>query len=160
MNGAYPYDDPINRHKAIWGDDYSESVSRAQSLAQSVRATARFAGLPFFRKPSDDGALYYVHVGDPFRERFFRDPTPAGRVRGLVIRGSFRSYHTFGTELYFAPTVAEVLAQMPALLVDEALAFEIVEWPRRWEDLMREKAAFEERLHVALVRVYGLERYY
>jgi hypothetical protein len=49
---------------------------------------------------------------------------------------------------------------MPALLVDEALAFEIVEWPRRWEDLMREKAAFEERLHVALVRVYGLERYY
>jgi hypothetical protein len=64
------------------------------------------------------------------------------------------TFHGFGYHGFFKPSIAEVLAQIPADLVDKVVAFEIIESPETVDDLNRESEALNAGYHVAVTRLY------
>lgn len=154
MDARFAFDDRKNLHNKIWGNDPAERIDRVKRLSKVIRPVIRFSGL-FFKESAIEGSLHYVRVADIFRQRFLRDPIPGKRACGLASGGVFTSFHTLGFELYFAPSIAEVLAQIPAVKADRAHAFEVIDWPRTWDDV-RKQPSFADGLHAASVQIYYL----
>lgn len=59
-----------------------------------------------------DGHLYYIADVDPRSTAFTRDPKPTSQARGLEECGVVDTYHTWGSYVFFQPSIAEVLAQL------------------------------------------------
>jgi hypothetical protein len=72
---------------------------------------------------------------------------------GPVI-GEFRCLHTWSYYGFFKPSIAEVLAQFPAEMLEKASYFEIVRRPENATDLNEEEEALNAGFHVSNVRVY------
>lgn len=76
---------------------------------------------PVVRK---DGGLWYIKPVDPRRIAFLWDPTLDAKVEDLKELRGIHTFHDYGHPSLFKPSIAEVLAQIPADIVDETVAFE------------------------------------
>ena len=56
--------------------------------------------------------------------------------------------------MFFKPSIAEVLAQIPDGQVDFVDAFEIIEFPQVDNELIRNKIVFDNGYHISKVRLY------
>lgn len=130
---------------------------RVQELAERIKPVVRFAlgekGL--FR--SSEGHLYYIKPVDLFGIAYMWSPKPEEKVVGLKPLCDITTYHIYAYYGFFKPTIAEVLAQIPAEYLDKVVAFEIVEGPETADDLNREPEAFNAGYHVAITRLYVRE---
>jgi len=83
------------------------------------------------------------------------EPRPADKVEDLRPISDIRTYHTFGYYGFFKPSIAEVLAQIPPEVIDQVVAFEIIDSPSDAEDLNREADALNSGYHVATTRLFA-----
>lgn len=130
---------------------------RIKELAERIKPVVRFAlgekGL--FR--SSEGHPYHIEQVDPFRIAYMWTPKPAGKATSLKPLCEITTYHTYAYYGFFKPTIAEVLAQIPAEHLDKVVAFEIVGGPETADDLNREPEALNAGYHVATTRLYAKE---
>jgi hypothetical protein len=130
---------------------------RIEELGGRIRPVVRFAlgkdGL--FR--SHKGHPHYIEPVDLFGIAYTWDPKPTTQVSGLKPLADIRTYHTYGYQGFFKPSIAEVLAQIPEEHLDQVVAFEIVDYPQHAEDLNRELEALNSGYHVATTRLYVRE---
>ena len=102
----------------------------------------------------DFGHKHYIKPVDLFSVAYTWEPKKAKRVVGLKALCDIRTYHGFGYHGFFKPSIAEVLAQIPAEHLSKVVAFEIVDCPKDADDLNKEKEALNAGYHVASTRLY------
>ena len=76
------------------------------------------------------------------------------KADSLKALGTIATLHAWGYYGVFKPSIAEVLAQIPAGYLDEVVAFEVA-GPKDAEDLNREKEALDAGFHVARTTLYA-----
>jgi hypothetical protein len=98
--------------------------------------------------------LHYIKPVDLFSASFLWEPTLLESAVDLREIARITTYHTFGHPLFFKPSVAEVLAQIPDTYLSAAIAFEVI-GPLGADDLNTENAALAAGYHVATTVLYG-----
>lgn len=101
------------------------------------------------------GRRHYIAPVDLRGEAYTWAPRLAEEAPPLVTLGEFQTYHAYGYYGMFKPSVAEVLAQVPAEHAAQAVAFEIVVWPETSADLNQYLEALNAGYHVATTRLYA-----
>ena len=76
-------------------------------------------------------------------------------VRNLKPLRDIITFHSYAYVGFFKPTIAEVLAQIPADIIDQVVAFEMMESPENACDLNREREALEGGYHTATTRLFA-----
>lgn len=116
---------------------------------------ARLAELAARIKPlvRKDGLHYYIEPCELRSMSFLWEPVFAEPARGLKMLVQIRTLHTFGYYGFFKPSIAEVLSQIPAELIDAVRAFE-VEGPQDAAELNRESEALNAGFQVATTTLY------
>ena len=67
----------------------------------------------------------------------------------------FECIHKYGNPMFFKPSIAEVLAQIPDWKVKFVDAFEIIEFPQVLDnELRKNKVVFDNGYHISMVRLY------
>lgn len=116
----------------------NELASRIKPLVRDKTGNARNI------RPVDLRSVAYTwspkRVGEP--------------VTSLESLAEFRCLHRYGYYGMFKPSIAEVICQIPANLIDRATHFEIVQSPKWANDLNEEQAALNAGFHVSTVRLY------
>lgn len=90
-----------------------------------IKPVLRFAygeGGPFLHP---QGFLHFLVGVDPRHTPLIEGVEPKSRAEGLVCVATIDTYHTFSVYRLFRPSIAEVLAQIPAELIDTVTAFEV-----------------------------------
>ena len=105
-------------------------------------------------QPWDSGEQYYIEPVDPRGVAYTWDPTPTEKAMGLMQIRDITTYHTFGYHGMFKPSIAEVLAMIPEDVVEEVVAFEIIDCPKTADDLNKNLEALHAGYHVATTRLY------
>jgi len=100
------------------------------------------------------GMAYYIEDPNLFDVAYTWEPKPTTRATGLRPVRDIITYHAWGYYALFKPSIAEVLAQIPAELCEQVVAFEIVDSPKTTDDLHREQEALDAGYHVATTRLY------
>ena len=70
-----------------------------------------------------DENLHYIQDVDPREIAFTWSPRATKRARGLVKLTTIETIHGYGAPVYFKPSIAEVLAQIPQELIEQTLVF-------------------------------------
>lgn len=70
----------------------------------------------------------------------------------------FLCLHTWGYYGLFKPSIAEVLAQIPENLINNASNFEIIESPEIREDVFKYPEVIDNGFHLSKVRVYKMHK--
>ena len=70
----------------------------------------------------------------------------------------FECIHKYGHYALFKPSIAEVLAQIPADLARLVNLFEIIDEPKTVEDFSKNKIVFDNGYHISKVRLYVKRR--
>lgn len=70
----------------------------------------------------------------------------------------FLCLHTWGYYGLFKPSIAEVLAQAPEKVIEEANTFEIIEKPITEYDLFRYPEVIDKGFHLSKVRGYKMHK--
>lgn len=112
---------------------------------RKIRPVVRFGNVPWYIKPTD-----------PRKIAFAWDPKKAAETEGLQEVCEITTYHLFGYHGFFKPSVAEVLAQIPEEYLDNAVAFEIIKWPKTVDDLNLQSEVVRAGYHQATTRLYTL----
>lgn len=99
---------------------------------------------------------HFIEQDDIINTSYIWEPvnTVAVDYHQLEVIGDVRTYHSYGYYGLFKPSIAEVLAQIPAEYVETAVAFELKQIPQTAEDLNAEIRILNLGYHVAQVRVY------
>ena len=82
------------------------------------------------------------------------NPVKADKAENLEVLGQIITYHSWGHPMYFKPSVAEVLAQIPENFLDKVTAFEIVGSPEDADDLNRYTEITNAGFHMAITQLY------
>lgn len=137
-------------------------------LAKRIRPVIRFARVrqkirngkivevldPNGKLQRDDrGSLYFIKPVNPFNIAFPWDPKPDTRAPRLQELCKITTYHTWAYYGCFKPTIAEVLAQIPAEHLDKTIAFS-TQGPETAADLNRHIEITNEGYHVAETTLY------
>jgi len=94
------------------------------------------------------GELYFIKDVNPRNVAFTWDPKPLQRVDNqLVLIGAIPTYHTWGYYGFFKPSIAEVIAQIPDVFLDEVVAFETL------TDITLQNIIGD--YHVTITKLYG-----
>ena len=137
---------PVGVEKKVWIPEVSED--RIRELAERIKPVVQFA-----RK-----GKCYIKPVDLFNVAYTWSPESAEVVTGLKPLCDITTYHTFDYYGFFKPSIAEVLAQIPAEHLDKVIAFEIVGRPfSDVDDLNKEQEALNAGYHVATTRLYVRE---
>lgn len=107
------------------------------------------------------GRKSYIRKCDPFDVAYTWDPKrkrTLSKMPALVEVARIRTLHRYSYYGFFKPSLAEVVAQIPADWVHEIDAFEIVESPQTTDDLNRERYALNKGYHVATTALYKYKR--
>lgn len=70
----------------------------------------------------------------------------------------FICLHTYGYYGFFKPSIAEILAQTPENVIEQANFFEIIEKPETREDVFKYENAAENGFHLSKVRAYRMHQ--
>lgn len=103
-----------------------------------------------------ENGMFYIEDVDPRYVAFTMDPTYTAEAKDLMLVGELLTFHTYGAPSFFKPTIAEVLAQIPAGYTDVVTAFETV--PNRdllhnWSDW--DSTALDWGYHLGRTTLYG-----
>lgn len=103
-------------------------------------------------------SLFYIVDVDPRNIAFTWEPTFRGLATGLTPVTTIYTLHEYGAPAFFKPSIAEVLAQIPAGYIDSVTAFETV--PNRdtidsWSQSDRD--AMNWGYHIASTTLYKPE---
>lgn len=90
------------------------SDERLEELAKRIKPVVRC-----------DGELYYIKDVDLRDVAFTWSPKLKRKAKGLEELARIRTYHTYSAPVFFKPSVAEVLAQIPKTKLSQTSAFEI-----------------------------------
>ncbi len=127
----------------IWIPQVSEE--RIKELAERIKPVVQFAC----------NGKCYIEPVDLFKTAYTWNPKPADEAMGITPLCDIITYHTYGYYAMFKPSIAEVLAQIPAESLDKVVAFEIVGSPKTADDLNHKHEALEAGYHVATTRLYA-----
>lgn len=119
------------------------SDERLNELAGRIKPVIEFNGVKHYIKPCHLRTTAYTWDAKK------RAPAPA-----LKPIREIRTYHTWGHYSMFKPSIAEVIAQIPADVIDQVTEFEIVQRPQEAKDLNEEKRALDAGFHVATTVLY------
>lgn len=119
------------------------SDARLDELAARIKPVVTFGGVKHYIKP--------CHLRDEAYTWDAKKRAPAPALKPLR---EIRTYHTYGYYGFFKPSIAEVLAQIPADVIDQVTEFEIVQRPKEAKDLNEEKRALDAGFHVATTVLY------
>lgn len=105
---------------------------------------------------SFEGEKRYIRKCGPFDVAYTWAAKPRwfSASPGLTEVARIRTLHRYGYHGFFKPSLAEVVAQIPADLVHEIDAFEIVAWPQTVTELNQELYALNRGYHVATTALY------
>ena len=117
---------------------------RIKELAERIKPVVQFA----------HKGKRYIKPVDLFGIAYTWDPKAASKAKDLKPLCDITTYHTYGYYGFFKPSIAEVLAQIPAEHLDKVVAFEIVDSPQGVNDLNRENEALNAGYHVATTTLY------
>ena len=70
----------------------------------------------------------------------------------------FECIHKYGYHMFFKPSIAEVLAQIPDHLARVVNLFEIIDEPKTESDFSKNKIVFDNGYHISKVRLYVKRR--
>lgn len=129
----------------VWIPDVPKH--RIREMAKRIKPVVTFNG------PKKSGP-HFIKPVDLFEIAYTWDPKPAGKAVGLEPLCDITTYHSWAYAGFFKPTIAEVLAQIPAEHINKAVAFEIVDRPRTCADMNKEHEALNTSYHVATTRLY------
>jgi hypothetical protein len=132
--------------KKKWIPDVSKE--RIEELAKKIKPIVTIAGKQRYIKPVD-----------LFNIAFTWDPKPAFfEPKNLKPLRDITTYHRWAYYGFFKPSIAEVLAQIPAELLEEVVAFEIIEQPETADDFSKDEEtnnAFNDGFHTAKTRLFS-----
>ena len=94
--------------------------------------------------------LQYIKPCDLRKIAYPWDPTPAKEAKDLEKIVDIKTYHSYGAPVFFKPSIAEVIAQIPKEHLDEVTAFEILESI----DPCSDNDALNAGYHIAVTRLY------
>jgi len=80
--------------------------------------------------------------------------SPSDNLEALI---EIKTYHAYGYQGFFKPSIAEIFAQIPEDILQNVSAFEIIKSPNSFEDFLEEDGsttAFDIGLHWATTRFY------
>ena len=117
-----------------------------KARAERIKPVVSFSGKP-----------YYIKEVDLFNIAYTWEPKQDVPAEGLKVVKTITTYHGYGYYGFFKPSIAEVLAQIPAELLDKVVAFEIVNSPSTVEDLNKHKVELDAGYHVAETALYVKE---
>jgi len=102
-----------------------------------------------------EGKLRYIERGDLRYGAFSRYPSLAEEAENLEVVAVLPTLHTYEASAIFRPTIAEVLAQVPAGYTDDVVAFQtncntepVFTWPEE------ERSAMHWGYHLARTTLY------
>ena len=125
------------------------SDERLEQLCAKIKPVVRYATVSYGGKSTcerhSEGDLYYIEDVNPRNVAFTWDPKPKDEAIGLKELSQIKTFHTYGYQGFFKPSIAEVLAQIPDSLLERTVAFETVS----------ESVEFEGQYHLALTRLYS-----
>jgi hypothetical protein len=102
-----------------------------------------------------NGVKHWIKKCHPRDVAYTWDARKAGKAPALKELRAIRTYHTYGYHGMFKPSIAEVIAQIPADIIDQVTEFEIVKRPLTATDLNEESRALNAGFHVATTVLYG-----
>jgi uncharacterized protein (DUF2236 family) len=114
-----------------------------ERLSKQMRACYRF-----------DKVLRYIVPVDARCVAFTWDAEQAEVAEDLEALEDILTLHRYAYYGFFKPSIAEVMAQIPKELLDQVVAFEIVEHPEDVSDLKATTEAVHAGFHVATTRLY------
>ena len=129
----------------VWIPEISDQ--KLEELAGRIRPVYEFK----------DGVLRYIQPVDLRKTAYTWDPKPAELAENLKVLSEFRTFHSYGSPMFFKPSIAEVLAQIPEEFLNKIRAFQIVDAPVHVDDLNLEREALNAGYHVAMTRLYTQE---
>ena len=104
------------------------SDERLETLAARIKPVIRFQATTAGRFESIDrnpeGKPFYIEPVDFRRTAFTWDPKPTVEAEDIVPYKTIETFHTYGAPVFFKPSIAEVLAQIPEEDLERAVAFE------------------------------------
>lgn len=100
------------------------------------------------------GKLHYIEPVHLHNTAYTWDAKPAGLAVGLAKLKDITTYHSYGYYGFFKPSIGEVLRQIPDDLLNEVMAFEIIDSPQTADDLNKHSEALNDGYHVATTRLY------
>ncbi len=122
------------------------TMERLLELSERIKPVVHFNGI----------GLCYIKLNKNLLVPFLRDYEATERADGLKTLCDITTFHTFGYHIYFNPTVAEVLAQIPEELVRRAVAFQVVSDPTK-DVSTHDVEALAAGYHAATTRLYYRE---
>ncbi len=99
------------------------------------------------------GHLWHIAPVDPWHFAFTWSPTLRHQALDFVPGICFPTLHAYGAPVFFKPSIAEVLAQIPEDIIDDVDAFS-VKGPEDMADLNKERDALNAGFHVAQTTLY------
>jgi len=105
----------------------------------------------------EDGVPRWVTSSSGPRDSYLWDMTLGPEALGLVALVTVKTLHSYGSPALFKPSLAEVFAQIPADLINEVGAFEMVVQPETAADMREHLSEFNAGFHVAEVMLYQVE---
>ena len=102
-----------------------------------------------------DDHLFYIEPVDPRRTAFTWSPTVTNHADDLEFVAVIPTLHKCGSGVFFKPSIAEVLAQIPAGYIDQIVAFRTTiteEQVPDWTDA--ERQAFNWSYHLGSTTLY------
>ena len=99
------------------------------------------------------GSLWHIAPVDPWEIAFSWGPTLRHEALDFVPGVTFPTLHAYGAPVFFKPSIAEVLAQIPEEIIDEVDAFS-VKGPEGAAELRKESKALNAGFHVAQTTLY------
>ena len=128
---------------------------RIKELAKRIKPVIRFSSESKSLVRSRTGRPYKLKSVHLFNQAYTWDPKPSKKAPKLRRVCDIKTHHAYGYYGFFKPSIAEVLAQIPAEHLRKVIAFEIVEHPETITDLARENEALLAGYHVARTRLYS-----
>lgn len=122
------------------------SDQRLKQLAKKIRPVVK----------NSKGVLHFIKPVDLKTVAFTWSPNFDEEARSLAPLKTIRTFHGYGYYGMFKPSIAEVLAQIPADLEDQVVAFE-THGPETADDFYKDeetKKAFDEGFHTADTTLY------
>jgi hypothetical protein len=147
---SFPPATPVEDVEAIYQWEIALSrlnPDRINALADRIRPVVDIA----------PHGLSYIKRMDPFFRDYLGNAKFLKKAKNLTPIGDITTYHPFSSKMFFDPTIAEVLAQIPEEYLQKGVyAFQIIKQPRNSDDLNNNLVATNEHLHVATTRLYAL----
>jgi hypothetical protein len=98
-----------------------------------------------------EGMPFYIKDVDPRTVAFTWDPKPVNPAKDIERLDDIVTYHSFGAPVFFKPSIAEVLTQIPRKYLEKTVAFEV-----RTKDLGNWNVVTKDgnSYHVVMTRLY------